>query len=71
MIKYYCDICGKDITPENQSSGDRLIGSKKGGHGTMRFEIITGLNAGSNNGCFCKYCIIDAVNHLDDRPQAG
>lgn len=71
MTKYFCDICGEPIDDSNHVKGDRLSGKRPGKYGTLKFEVITGLNMGSNNGCFCKYCIIDAVNHLDDRPQAG
>jgi hypothetical protein len=76
MTKYFCDICEKEITPENNVSlggnSSRLEGEKRY-HKSLNglyFEIITGLNKTANAGVFCKYCIIDAVKSLDDRPRA-
>lgn len=73
MKKTFCDCCADeipDVRPE------RLSGQSRRGKYVINFEIMTGLNEPNqtgismNNGDICKYCIIDAVNTLDDRPVA-
>lgn len=82
MIKYFCDCCGAELTDRN-----RCLGSSEGeGEGKGRlgasysrtlkapklmFEILTGKDGTWNAGDFCRYCVIDAVNSLDDRPRAA
>lgn len=72
MIKFYCDICECEITDENKVD-NRLSGkmdSRKKKANEICFEITTGLNNIWNSGHFCKYCVIDAIRTLDDRPRA-
>lgn len=72
MKKTFCDCCGDemdDVRPE------RLKGHVRRGKYIINFEVMTGLNkpddtgTSMKNGDICRYCIIDAVNSLDDRPQ--
>ena len=70
MIKHFCDVCGNELTDENCVPHDagrphRLRYDKS----TLMFEITTGLKGTWNSGDFCKYCVIDAINKLDDRPR--
>ena len=70
MIKHFCDVCENELTDENCVPHDagrlhRLRHDKS----TLMFEITTGLKGTWNSGDFCKYCVIDAINKLDDRPR--
>jgi len=75
MTKYFCDCCGEEITNINATYIDnyasislsRVRGNYKNKDMTLNFEIMTGLNGMQNLGHFCKYCVIDAVNSVDDR----
>ena len=67
MTKYYCDICGEEIEDYNRINGIRLHGEYSSLESKLMFDITTGFAGTWNAGIFCKYCIIDAVNTLDDR----
>jgi hypothetical protein len=74
--KTYCDMCGEEITSRNEAVGSSFSGSRLGGKTQdptkqrwMCFEVSTGLDNVWNAGNFCKYCIIDAIKRLDNRPQ--
>jgi hypothetical protein len=73
MIKRYCDCCGNEITNKNKIDGEnsRLTGEirKRAGQVMLRIEVITAKDNKWNNGDFCKYCVIDAILKLDDRPK--
>ena len=76
MIKYFCDICGDEITKGNSYDDERLKATNHARHGgttgaVLNIEIITGKNGTSNAGNFCKYCVIDTVLKLDDRPRSA
>lgn len=77
MIKHFCDQCGVQITELNKPRNDFSLflegGVRLGGaYKELGFSITTGHVSTKtwNGGDFCKYCIIDAVNTLDDRPKA-
>jgi len=68
MIRCFCDACGNELTDKNRPGGalGRLtnqVGKKAG----MYVEVMTGKDGVSNAGNWCKYCIIDEINKLDDR----
>ena len=83
MIRHFCDECGDELKGKNRcksnrgSTGpdkdsDRLAGEGSGSKptpGVMHFEIMTGRGNTWNDGEFCKYCVLDAVAKLDDRPR--
>lgn len=75
MIRYFCDCCGEEIADTNRIESDkgRLLGvlrSKLRPPGEpLQVEVTTALGSSWNGGHFCKYCVIDAVNTKDDRPQ--
>lgn len=76
MIKRFCDVCGAEITDENKvafSDGPERLRAEvkqKGVNGnSLVVQVMTALNNTSNDGDFCKYCILDALYKLDDRPQ--
>lgn len=75
--KYFCDMCGNELVegknkvPKGAEQNFRLQGKycRRRLDPTLSFEIMTGRGNLMNSGDWCKYCIIDAVNSLDDRPQ--
>jgi len=72
MKKYYCDMCGDEITGKNKPKGGKTCDGRLGvsltkNGKTLNLELITGDGTTWNDGDFCKYCIIDAFNNLDDR----
>jgi len=71
MVKLFCDICGEEITDGKRIKTE--VKARPGGsnNAVLNIEIMTGLNGTHNAGHFCKYCIIDAVSGLDDRPRAA
>ena len=80
MIRTFCDCCGDEITDKNTTacSGNELgrltaqVMPKMGGSGeVMAVQVITAHEGTWNKGHFCKYCVIDAINKLDDRPRAA
>ena len=76
MIKYFCDLCGDEISqetfPNGGRTGGRLETTAKGKNGTkLTVEILHSKDDRANAGIFCRYCIIDAINNLDDRPRAA
>ncbi len=73
MLKRFCDACGVELVDANTQPSDnlgRLQCSKTlpEGRQTMEIGIVTGWNGAWNEGDFCKYCVIDAIKELDDRP---
>jgi len=74
MIKYYCDICGEEITDENKRP-DKFIGeiTSKPGIPKRKLAVFLGEQnpLGDEDACVCKYCMIDAINTTDDRAKEG
>ena len=77
MIKRYCDVCGEELTPRNSPSGGFTVKSRLGAElrtsdgRVFNFEVIGSIYKRANDGEFCKYCILDALNSTDDRPRKG
>lgn len=74
MIKHFCDCCGEEITDRNKATGGSVgrIGCyvrSSNAASELFVEVITAKDKASNTGDFCKYCIIDAINSLDDRTR--
>lgn len=76
MIRRYCDSCGVEIADNNKvpfnNGKDRLqtsIQSKVNKMIKLDVEVMIGLNGTANAGDWCKYCILDALQKLDDRPK--
>jgi len=71
MKKTFCDHCGTEIDTRNcVSNGAGLITeSKKIGSPTLHIQIMLGKASEKVDGDFCKYCVIDAIDKLDDRPK--
>ena len=70
MIRRFCDVCDNELTSDNAITGEKgrltsEVHPKAGGF--LMFEVHTGHNGSWNAGDFCKYCVIDAINKLDDR----
>lgn len=68
MIKYFCDTCGIEINDSNRFSGGQSAEMKRNGV-KLKVTLIAHKDGISNAGDFCKYCVIAAVNMLDDRPK--
>lgn len=74
MIKRFCDFCGKEIVAMNSPGHDptalgRLQASLKRGSIRLDVQVVHSTNDVANKGDFCKYCILDALYQLDDRPK--
>lgn len=76
MIRTFCDCCGEEITERNripESESNRLqayvLGNLNGVRKSIKVEVITSYNGITNAGDFCKYCVLDALYKLDDRPK--
>lgn len=73
MIRRFCDVCENELTKYNAilSNNGRMSTTAGGGRDqALHIEVTTGLQGIWNTGDFCKYCVIDAVLKLDDRPTA-
>jgi len=74
-VKHFCDLCGVEITDANKanlhSDNFRMKASVNENGVTLTTEIMTSKDGTTNAGDFCKYCIIDCINTLDDRPVIG
>ena len=72
MIRRFCDLCGAEMTERNTPFGGSIgrMGAKlKRLDCVMTVEVITGRDSTSNAGDFCKHCILDALQDMDDRPK--
>jgi hypothetical protein len=76
MIRHYCDYCGDEITTANDCTGgavncpDSRLGCEIENNGVLlRVEIMVAFNGKWNSGHACKYCVLDALNQLDDRDR--
>lgn len=70
MVKTYCDICGLEVTDNN--NGHCLKSAKgartRSGH-AINVEVGVSIDGERNGGHVCKYCVIDCVGAADDRPR--
>jgi len=64
-VKYFCDQCGEEITEENKIKSGRL----KTSIGHLGIQVLMSKDKTANDGDFCKYCVLDALYKLDDRPK--
>jgi len=63
MIKFFCDSCGVEIDRKNQFEHKELkVGEQLGQLSWLGDPV-------DEKAALCKYCVIDEVNKLDDRPQ--
>lgn len=72
MIRYFCDCCGKEIPAEDATFRNplwgRLSAELKRGNSALRVSVIEYKDNVGNSGQFCRYCVLDALRSLDDRP---
>jgi len=80
MVKHFCDICGQEIDEkadpklgkdEVRMTVEIVSRDKKNGFRIQVMHASTSPVSDApvwNRGDICKYCIIDAVARLDDRP---
>ena len=77
MTKSFCDVCGVELDNRNLPSGGFTVKSRLGAElrtsdgRVFHFEVIGAVGKCANDGEFCKYCILDALNRTDDRPRHG
>lgn len=72
MIRYFCDCCGGEIAErdtEHCNPLHRLTAKLKRGNCELQVEVIETKDGTSNGGHFCRYCVLDALYGLDDRPR--
>ena len=67
MKKVFCDKCGEQITDQNRMSKDALSRIIKGV--TILAEVKITFVDKKDEVDICKYCQIDAIKKLDDRPD--
>lgn len=66
MTKTFCDNCLKEITDANKlESGGFSAPIKAGG-----FVFDVSVSVTRNGGDICRFCVLDAVAELDNRPRA-
>lgn len=74
MIRYFCDCCGEEIAERDTKARNplhRLTAKLKRGNSELQVEVIETKDGTSNAGNFCRYCVLDALSALDDRPRAA
>jgi hypothetical protein len=74
MIRYFCDCCEKELQGRDGSGRippGRLKATLKKGASLLTVEVIEMKDGVSNAGHFCRYCVLDALASLDDRPRAA
>lgn len=69
MIRYFCDCCNREIPIDPIDPLGRLKATVKGGNHSLTVSVITSKDGTANSGHFCKYCVLDAIATLDDRPK--
>lgn len=74
MTKHFCDNCEDELTANNDPRKDGYILPAEiklpMGRGKVQIEIQLSTNDKSG-GELCKYCILNAIERLDDRPRSA
>ena len=65
MIRRYCDCCKAEISRELGNAGRCLVAPVNHGEVNGEVEVV---RRGAWDGDVCKYCILDALYEMDDRP---
>ena len=74
MIKYFCDCCGEEIAArdiKDRNPLNRLTAKLKRLDCTLTVEVLETKDGCSNSGNFCRYCVLAALQELNDRPQGS
>lgn len=72
MVRYFCDQCSLEIKESETRERNplhRLTVTIGKGDRTLTVEVVESKDGVANAGHFCRYCVIDAINKLDDRPR--
>jgi hypothetical protein len=65
MIKHFCDQCGVELNRDIQANG-----CLSGEYLNIAFQVeVTPKEGQRGTGDWCKYCVIAAVESLDDRTK--
>ena len=70
MIRYYCDICDREV--KRNPVGTRVSGKGYGrdGNNPINIEIIAGVGDGWNSGIVCASCFRERVIDIIDTKLA-
>ena len=75
MTKRYCDKCEREMddsnTPKDGKNLGRIEATLKHDTSQLQAEVLTTWKGTANAGDICKYCVLDALYKLDDRPRAA
>ncbi len=75
MTKRYCDKCNREMNDSNTPMGGPNLGRIEAAlkHGTSQLTavVLTTWKGVENAGDICKYCVLDALYELDDRPRSA
>jgi hypothetical protein len=66
MKKTFCDICGAEIGRHNHpgtKGPGRIAGEYQKNGVKLSYEVIVGKDGVTNEGDFCRYCIMEALAH--------
>ena len=65
MVKWFCDVCGKETT-DNQVTQrlKRTIWIPGHGGNKVNIEIMLGLNSTFNSGVICKDCLLKMLKEI-------
>lgn len=71
MIKHFCDFCGRKIehSGPDYNKYNRLCATAEKNGVKLELDVIQSVNGTSNSGDICRYCILDTLATLDDRPK--
>jgi hypothetical protein len=68
MKRTFCDGCKVEMLAGDNGRAQHVIYKK----GAATIEVdLSAHNTEANGGDLCKYCVLDAVLSLDDRPRAA
>ena len=74
VIRYFCDCCGEEIAERDTKDRNplhRLTATLTKKDSVLQVEVIESKDGVGNAGNFCRYCVLDALYGLDDRPSAA
>jgi len=69
MKKTFCEICRKEITEKNAFDEVIEIKKKISPSKLTDFIIVGDIYTDQRKAIVCKYCFLDAIMALDDRPK--
>ena len=71
MIKHYCDCCGIEMSRTNQGPLSYSAASVANAAVQLTFSVTGVTTNGTTSADVCKYCLLDALETMDDRPASS